>query len=474
MKNKGLKVPEIPEEIQYVTLPLTIPDTPEWRGVFCGLLYSLSFGYWWDKNSGDWEKAKQLGYEIALRTCMSADICTEVAECIDGSETIREIIREIIKETTTGGGGTGGGRGLGVGVTSLAECHPDNVFGAVTGLVNYQIQAIRDALELLETATNRAEFILDWLGDSLVIMPIIGTIANWVAWVQDNISENFEAQLTTALIDEYRCDLFCLYQENDCAGLTSSQIAQYYLDRVGGVDLLENLEDLLNFFITGEFTGTQIVDVMMAGSIAMMVVDLNWIPFVTIPTLYSLDMIFSLSADDPSNDWTVLCDPCTEPIERSYCWFIDDNFPAWTPFAVGSGRQNPVYDATNKWFRALPITINGTGKEGRISFTLPANYDVRVEASVDKKNTRTSGTAVLTVYTGTSSQIGNAGSNATIATNTVDIDHTLTDVNTINILWRCSTNTQGESETLSYARLTFIKLTLTASVNPFPPENCPV
>lgn len=333
MKSKGLQVPTTPEDVAYITLPLTIPDTPEWRGVFCGLLYSISFGYWWDKNSGDWETAKQIGYSVAFEACKSMGICDEVADCIEGSETIREIIREIIKETVISPDGGGSGGRLGVGIESLENCDEDYVFGAVTGLVNYQLQAVRDALELIEVATNGVEVVLGWVGNFGLAIPILSIVADYISWIQDSIAENFEAQVTTALIDEYRCDLFCLYLEN-CDGLTAEQIAGYFLGRIGGESFVDTLEDLLSFFITGEFTGSQIVDAMMAGSIAMMTVNLDWIPFITIPNLYSIDLVFSLSADNPDSDWTILCPNCT----GITCYRMDD----MTNITVLLGSVDPL------------------------------------------------------------------------------------------------------------------------------------
>lgn len=390
---RRLPVPSDPNPTEYITIPLTIPNTQEWRGIYCGLLYSLSFGYWWDKNSGDWETAKNVGYAVALEACRSMSLCDEVADCIETNDGVREILRELIKETIYDGGAEGRNRNLGGGSASLEACTKDNVFGAVTYLVQYQIDAVHDFFELLETATNTLELVFDWIQDFGVVAPILAVITEYVEWVQDNIVENFDAQLTTALQDEYRCDLFCLYLE-DCNGLSARQIADYYLGRISGAGFMETLDDLFDFLISGSWEGTQIVDAMMASTIAMMTVDLDWIPFITIPTTYSLQTIFQLGGNDPDPDWSILCTDC----EAVNCYDMSDltNIDIILGYSDPSqGHPEPsIHSASGVNSATYPLnasgTSNGISPAIRLNFLTPKDVNsLTFEYFMDASGTET-------------------------------------------------------------------------------------
>lgn len=445
-----------------------------WVGHIIGALSALDQPDAWSGGVEEIDGARQQVRKLiaSIGDCIVINDCGDVADCIEsGSGGLTDAITNaqagvgsIVAQNVAGGT-----------VATGDNCTNDIVFGGVTELVNYLIRKAQDALEIIEVATNFLDLLAEWGSAFPLISTITAPIVGYLAWLQETIAENFEAQVTVEYTDALRCDLYCLWLSKCPDGLTWEDIAEYFGSRLGGWEELPyDIIDMLTFMTLGVWDGDDIADVMLFGMVGMQVIESRAIPFINIPGLYTLDTVFALGANNPDGDWSILCDECGEPAEYTYCWFMDGNEPEWLGVIVGAGRQLPVYDPTNEWFRALSITTNGTGKEGRVILTLPDVYStIRVEAHVEGKNTRSSSASVITVFTDTSSQQANAGTNTVIGTKSIDIDHTLENTDNVRILWRVTTNTQGESEVSSYARLTAIKLTVTAITNPFPASNCP-
>lgn len=60
----GLPVPNDWDETSYCFLVAKMPDSPLWRAMARGALYSLSFWYKWDKQTGDQDTAAAIAFEI--------------------------------------------------------------------------------------------------------------------------------------------------------------------------------------------------------------------------------------------------------------------------------------------------------------------------------------------------------------------------------------------------------------------------
>lgn len=237
--------------------------------------------------------------------------CDGVEECIKGSEGIREIIREIIKETTI----DDPTRPLGEGNPALAGCNPDVIFGGVTSLVDILNQSILDTLEIIEVATNPLES-LNLIADN---NPLSGLLASklieMIDWIIANIGENYAANYTIGLRDTYRCDLFCIWQNNPNCELTTADVALYFQSRVASAPSpLMDISEVLAFIFGGVWIGPEIVDIMHLMCLTLMTAAdrVGWLP---IGNGYGVELAIAVGLNNPDADWAILCDECTvEPI----------------------------------------------------------------------------------------------------------------------------------------------------------------
>jgi hypothetical protein len=103
----------------------------------------------------------------------------------------------------------------------------------------------------------------------------------------------------------------------------------------------------------------------------MMVVDLDWIPFVTIPSLYNIEMVFALNADNPDPDWEILCSECVpDEWEKFFDFTIDDYTDIWTGIAPDflSGYPVATYTTGQGWRTNTYSDGSGYGMIRSITF----------------------------------------------------------------------------------------------------------
>ena len=300
---KGLVVPDDPSPSDWQIVPLRIPNDAQWSGIVRGLLLEACFGYWWKKSTGDWEAARDTACEIAAGFEMTT-FCEEVTKCLltDGGtrDAVDEIVDEKIKAQPD--------LILGQGVDGIETCNKDKIFGAATQLVDSINTFIVDAFEIIEASTNIIETVSRYTG----AFPIFGQVLQFVidsidAILTENIPENYNAAFTASLRDTYRCDIFCIFVDNDCT-VTPRDLLAYFADRVGAITF-DTVLDVLEFFVTGTWSGTQLADAMYFLAIGMIAVS-DGIGFFDLSATYTLDTMIALGARNPSSDWDLLCDPC--------------------------------------------------------------------------------------------------------------------------------------------------------------------
>lgn len=243
--------------------------------------------------------------------------CDDVANCIETSPAVNSAITEIITNNNYGDRNTV----IGAGNPVFDSCNEDIIFGATTYLIDYVNTSIVDALEIIEVSTNFIEAIQLWAENAP--FPIVGQLASRllqaIAWIQDNIAENYLANYTTGLRDTYRCDLFCIWMESPDCKLTAGDVALYFASRVGAQSFFSTLSDSITFLIAGVWSGPQIVDAMFALVMISMTAD-DAIGWFRINGLYEWNVAVALGSNNPDADWSILCDEC---ITETWCHDID-------------------------------------------------------------------------------------------------------------------------------------------------------
>lgn len=103
----GREVPaETPDPSLWKGFCLRVPDTQDWRGIVLGALKPLSYGYYWDKNSGDWDAARKTGQKICLNFMnempCTEDWCTLLLQALaNGDGTIQAFLAQLIAQSET-------------------------------------------------------------------------------------------------------------------------------------------------------------------------------------------------------------------------------------------------------------------------------------------------------------------------------------------------------------------------------------
>lgn len=389
------------------------------------------------------------------------ECCDAVLECVDTTPG-RDLIREIVIETIDGE--TGGNGVYGEGNPIFNGCDKDIIFGATTALVDYVNSTIIDVFEIIEVSTNFIEAINLWADNIDILGSLPSFILEALNWIQDNIQQNYEANFTVNLRDTYRCDLLCLWVENDCQ-LTSRMVFEYYLLRIGSVSVFSTFADTVTFLVAGVWSGSQIVDAMFAMVFGSIAVD-DAVGFFDIKGLYSFNTIVAVGANSPDPDWLLLCDPCAEP-QYCYTWLGGDGFiPAWTINTFIGGTAS--YDAFDDRLVGGKSPTPDTGAIIDISYDTLGTDITEIEVIVTWLATRITGTdGIYFIVDGIQQQFNSIGTSGTDQTFTYTPVTPLTG-SIIKIQAVSAGNTAGDS-----AFIWMTKLTVNGEgINPFGASNC--
>jgi len=304
--------------------------------------------------------AEEMAFKLSQEYCV--DICQLIIDCIDDEESgvAQAIINTVVNSSSTEIIDTAQGQdGLIFGDGSNDGCDKDVLWGGVNNLVDQLDVNNQDALQILEVATNTLEWVTDVMAGILgVKAPIIQSALEWGLYIQNNILENYEAQITTEYMDTVKCDLFCIAKDKDCV-LTTQDLVDYFFDRLSSQLTFQSLlTESLEFIVLGVWSGSEIADAMMLSQLVFRAQFGQWFDDVA---FRSIDLDMRLGYDDPSTDWELLCDQCPD----EWTFTIGETgelFSDWSQYAPLG-----IVDTGNNWL------ING-GTQDRTEFTLPVGF----------------------------------------------------------------------------------------------------
>jgi len=255
---------------------------------------------------------------IWVRALQSMAICDAIIACIEDEQSgVAQAIVNVVNNSSSTEliDSAQGQNDLILGDGNNPTCDFDILWGGVNNLVDQLDVNNLDALEILEVATNSAEWVSEVLANVLGVKPpIIGAALEWGTFIQDSILENYEAQITVAYMDTLKCDLFCLAKFNDCE-LTAEMLVDYFFGRLASVLTFQSLlNESLEFIFLGVWTGTEIADAMMLSQLVFRAQFGSWFKSIN---FRKIDLDIRLGYDDPSDDWELLCD-CSDPACLNY------------------------------------------------------------------------------------------------------------------------------------------------------------
>lgn len=255
---------------------------------------------------------RQQVYYDFLRMVNFVPTCEEIIDCIENDEDTRNALIQFL---TDNGYSKGGGTPENAGIyqenpllidgSTIEDCNNDNLFGAITQLVDFINRRIVDVFEIIEAETN----IIERSQIALEAFPITDTLAAdsaaaFADQLAEELAEGYDAAFTEELEDEYRCDLFCLVK--DTCELDFQTMADYFNGRIGNTPPTVQFSEYIEWFITGSFVGTNIVDaayslVFSALAYASDAFGIN---------IGALLNSVNSALNDPNSDWLTLCEDC--------------------------------------------------------------------------------------------------------------------------------------------------------------------
>lgn len=190
------------------------------------------------------------------------------------------------------------------------DCDLDKLWASIVAVVEQMDRNNVDFFELLEVSTNvveRAQQIVSAI-PGLGLLPF-DEVADFANSIFSDIFENYSAQITTALLNEYECDLFCVARDSGACQLRIDDIFNYFSNRLGANLTIENLfAEAIGFLADGSWSGTQIADFMFLFQVSVV----RWIQdFIGFDTL-ALQQAAQIGALEPSDAWNVICDECPD------------------------------------------------------------------------------------------------------------------------------------------------------------------
>jgi hypothetical protein len=243
-----------------------------------------------------------------------ADLCAVIAGCIENSSATRDALSEFLQD---GGYGSGGGDGdaptvydendLVIDGSQFPGCDNDQLFGAITQTVDLFNQVIEDAFEAFEASTapwERVSAILEAIPITNILA--VDDLIQFADQMFENLSQNYLAEYTAAIRDEYRCDLFCITK--DTCEMRFQTMADYFLSRVGESITAASWVDWIDWFVFGSFPDEAVVHASHAILCSVLAYGSKF---------FNLDNTWLARAmtsflNDPDSDWSTLC-TCVEP-----------------------------------------------------------------------------------------------------------------------------------------------------------------
>lgn len=271
------------------------------------------------------DQAHQVIWYFLQNVEYPVSLCEQIAACIATSEATQDALRNFITTDTAINQHIQEIAGAGVPLPEtelpipiVSGCDPDQAWAAVDAMVEQMNTNNLDFFQLFEEASN----LIERTTQLLTLAPSIkgvspSVISGFVEELFDNIYENYESTITTSLLNQYKCDLFCLMMDDPECFLKFNTMYDYWRNRMEATfDIESALQQVLQFLATGTWSSTLIADFMFMFQIQIIRSANN---FLGIDVL-SLQTVASVGALVPSSAWELLCPSC---VPTDWCFTID-------------------------------------------------------------------------------------------------------------------------------------------------------
>jgi len=324
---RGKLLPDPVTPPDTVCFMIQIPNAVQYRAAFLGQINVLGVASTWDHPTNgteclDCEQAAQLWRNAIYNATWSDECggdmsCADVADCIENDEAVQAALiaqlgsagaGNVIYETTVVGQPMSITTRNGTVANGGPSCDLDILFGSVTAIVDQLNQNNTDFLEVILLSDNNQQRVSKVIKAIPLLNEVpIDEVLDFVSELTTEIKENYDAQYTSALRDTYRCDLFCIAQDDPDCELTFQNLVEYFNNRIGtSLEPVNFFGSLVTYFIAGTWSGTSVVDILSLIQLSawQQASDFSGI------SLRTLQTVGALGANDPDHDWELICDDC--------------------------------------------------------------------------------------------------------------------------------------------------------------------
>jgi len=371
-----------------------VPDDDEYVRILAKQVASLTIRSNWEGEQDDRTDRAARCLEGYLATDWEGCVdCDEVRDCIETDEGVQDAIIEILNanqpfpvEFPTGQMLPESRLTQDLSTPYNPTCNLDILFGQCYGVVDLIDASIVDVNQKLETATNVGEL----AGSILSTIPILAGLVKVIGvdgalgmfnYFQEVVQEGYDAQYTTTpggTRDQIACALFCACKV-DCT-ITIDRLTTVLADRLavyqsppsltGFIDLVETLAGI-------NVDTTYVVDSAFYAAVGLMVTG-NYLFGGVADNV--IDLVIALAADEPSNDWMLLCTDCDE---GEYLIFTR---------AIAQGG---TLDDTGVFESGVPFTVNalprGGGSTYEVAIYANGDYTMTYDIAPDPVNAAVTG-----------------------------------------------------------------------------------
>jgi len=168
--------------------------------------------------------------------------------------------------------------------------------------------------------------------------------------------QSYIAAMDVDLRQAIICDLFCIATNEDpSCHLDFAEVLNYFSDKIpGGVPgFATTYLDLLQFAVSGTFTGSTLVYFMFLFQLWLILA--GW-KFLSYTTMDKLAMQVRAGLLNPSDEWSVFCTACPQLLTK-YLWDFEDDLGDWIVKAGEYQSGIGVVSTESGGFNSLRICL---------------------------------------------------------------------------------------------------------------------
>lgn len=259
----------------------------------------------------------------AIGACNPVDLCQLILQCIQDTP---ELQSEIARLSLGSGVNPDG-----IAIEEILDsnilvdntgCDNDQLFGAVTGMVDLLNSIAEDTIDIWNNNVNAVARV----GDLIESIPIVGEAPlddalQFAETILQDLADAYDSAWTVALRDEIRCELFCLFQLNDC-NFSVRDAFNFFNSKLTTQLTLTDVNSFVSLMLTQSATGEALVYAYFSFVLGTLAYGSEVIGFDIDKFSKSLSAMFN----DPDSDWSILCDSCG----WQQTFIFEDSDEGWT------------------------------------------------------------------------------------------------------------------------------------------------